>query len=100
MMTEDEVRALLAAATPGPWFTSDVETDEYDRPFVCIGPDNNLVDITPDFPWSHEETIAEVFGAEHDAEANAALIAAAPYALESLLAQCDAYREWIRKLLK
>jgi hypothetical protein len=63
------------ATTPGPWFTSRVMEDDYGFSYCTVGPFN-----TADQPdGDHvEEAIAEVRGINHDAEANARLIAAAP----------------------
>ncbi len=71
--------------TPGPWVfitTKDGEKmrDEYERPFSIVLPDCGS------YP---EDIICEVWGAEHDDEANARLIAVAPDLLETCLAFCD-----------
>lgn len=66
-MTDDELRKLLADATPGPWTADDNDKCSIWRVY---GPPGML---------------AEVFGDSAEADANAALIAAAPELAEEVL---------------
>lgn len=72
--------------TPGPWFSSPVLVADDGWELCTVGPFD--VRGKPD-PNHHEDTIAEVSGINHDAEANARLIAAAPELLEALKAVTD-----------
>jgi hypothetical protein len=79
--------ASLAAHTPGPWFAGPVQPeDDYGAPGgVSVGPYDieakfgGRDDYSPaTFNDHYEDTIAYVSGCNHDPEANARLIAAAP----------------------
>lgn len=69
-----KLRELIASATPGPWFAGgEVADDNGVTTCVSIGPYDVI-----DKPLAHhvEDTIAEAWNGEHDAESNAALIVA------------------------
>ncbi len=69
----------MTGPTPGPWFTSPVYKDDFDIPCVDVGPIQDRSDHE-----QYEDAICQVIGANHDAEANAHLIASAPDLLEAL----------------
>lgn len=84
---------LTAAFTPGPWFAGPLQPeDEYGGPGdVSIGPYDIATkygaraDYSPEtFNDHYEDAIARASGCNHDAVANARLIAAAPDLLERL----------------
>jgi hypothetical protein len=66
--------------TPGPWFASPLQTADDGWTFCTVGP----FDVRGKSLEHHvEDTIADVSGINHDAEANARMIAAAPDLLEA-----------------
>lgn len=64
--------------TPGPWVLSDCEEDEYGLPYYIIGPTDAGGSTFV------EEQICQVWCPEHDLEANARLILAAPDLLDAI----------------
>lgn len=73
----------ITQLTKGPWYPSEVELDDWDVKYVTVADHS---------PPHYEQMICEVSGCNHDAEANAQLICAAPdmlAALEVLLAALD-----------
>jgi len=65
--------------TPGPWFASALLTADDGWHFATVGPF-----AVKGKNQHYEDTIAEVSGINHDAKANARLIAAAPDMLTAL----------------
>lgn len=67
--------------TPGPW---SVQTHYGDERFHDEDSDSNYCVVLPEAGSFPEDSICEVWGTEHDDEANARVIAAAPDLLEAL----------------
>lgn len=91
MIDLDHLETLAKAATFDNWVVQSTYGGERlmdemsDTPFSCILPENGS--------WP-EDTICEVWGTEHDDEANAAYIAAVnPVAILALIAEVRALRE-------
>lgn len=78
----------LKPGTPLPWFAGPVTSDDYDNDIVSIGP-YDLLD-RPLRQHHYEDTICEVWGAEHDAHQNAAYIVEACNAYPTLTARVAA----------
>jgi len=96
--TIEELRALLAKATPGEWFSGGLTGDDYMQT-VTIG----LFDVShkPD-PRHYEDMIAEVWenaNIGERAKDNAALIVALANAAPRLLADSDALARYEAKVL-
>lgn len=73
-MREAMSEKQAATYTPGPWFSSPVQTADDGWQFCTVGP----------FEHHVEDAIAEVSGINYDCEANGRLIAAAPELLDAL----------------
>jgi len=70
----------MTEPTPGPWAHGPLIEDDLGRQAVSIGRADSQ---RPDGEF-YEDAIAEVWGGNHDAEANARLITAAPDMLPAL----------------
>lgn len=86
-MTEiAKLRALWEATTSGEWHDSPPYEDEFGCKTVSIGPHP----VEPPAESHYEDTIAEVWGNEYDAVANAAFIPAAHNQMGRLLNVAEA----------
>jgi hypothetical protein len=67
----DRLIKLDKSATDDEWFAGPVIKDDFDNEMVSVGP----YELRSNKEAHYEDTICQVLGGEHDAEANASLIA-------------------------
>lgn len=80
----EELEMLEMKATPSPWYVGDVFTGDCGEEYCPIGP-YDMSDKEDKHPY--EDTIAEFWNGEHDAETNAKFVVAAVNAVPILISR-------------